>query len=193
MLAAGYLFKDNMFSLDKAQNFYWSKMLLTVIDEDKISKTIENFNLIEINWKIVKEFFLEAQVYYNKKRKVNATNPLDTPTLDSQYIYGIINDKIETKVELYPYELFESDSKMIKKIDNNKPTIRIGNKDKQFVTSYYMKDNLVLPLLDKSEFPNVLNGNECNTWNIFGYAISADKKGEKLKSPNSYVAQFWAY
>jgi hypothetical protein len=193
MLAAGYLYKDNMFSLDKAQNFYWSKMLLTVIDEDKISKTIENFNLIEINWKTVKEFFLEAQVYYNKKRKVNATNPLDTPTLDSQYIYGIINDKIETKVELYPYELFESDSKMIKKIDNNKPTIRIGNKDKQFVTSYYMKDNLVLPLLDKSEFPNVLNGNECNTWNIFGYAISADKKGEKLKSPNSYDAQFWAY
>lgn len=102
MLAAGYLYKDNMFSLDKAQNFYWSKMLLTVIDEDKISKTIENFNLIEINWKTVKEFFLEAQVYYNKKRKVNATNPLDTPTLDSQYIYGIINDKIETKVELYP-------------------------------------------------------------------------------------------
>jgi hypothetical protein len=56
-----------------------------------------------------------------------------------------------------------------------------------------MKDNLVLPLLDKSEFPNVLKGNECNTWNIFGYAISADKKGEKLESPNSYVAPFWAY
>jgi|TARA_B110000238_G_scaffold34918_1_gene36220 hypothetical protein len=52
---------------------------------------------------------------------------------------------------------------------------------------------LVFSLLDKSEFPNVFSDNEGNTWNIFRYAISGDKKAEKLESTNWYVAQFWAY
>jgi hypothetical protein len=69
MLISGYLYKDNMVPLDKAQNFYWSEMLLTIIGANNISKTVKNFNLIEIIWKTVKEFFIEAKAYNNKKKR----------------------------------------------------------------------------------------------------------------------------
>lgn len=41
MLASGYLDKDKMVPLNKAQNFYWSEMLLTVIGADKLAKQLK--------------------------------------------------------------------------------------------------------------------------------------------------------
>lgn len=192
-LASGYLYKDNMVPSDKDQKFYWSQMLMTVIGGDKIDKTIQNFNLIETNWKTVKDFFPEAKVYYNEKRAVNATDPIEIPNLNSQYIHGIINDKVNTQIDLYPYEIFGSGLKIIEKIHNNKPTIIIGSEGKQFVTSFFTKDNLVFSLLNNSKFPNILKDNEGNIWNIFGYAISGARKGEQLQSPKSYASQVWAW
>jgi hypothetical protein len=100
---------------------------------------------------------------------------------------------MNTPIDLYPYEIFGSSLKIIEKIHNNKPTIIIGSAGKQFVTSFYTKDNLVFSLLNNSEFPNILKDNEGNIWNIFGYAISGARKGEQLQSPKSYVSQVWAW
>lgn len=107
ILAFGYLYKDNMFTSDKEQNFYWSQMLMKIISTNKTGKVIENFNLIETNWKTVKDYIPEAKIYYNYKRQAEATDPIYSPTQNSQHIYGILNNKIEIEVNLFKYDIFK--------------------------------------------------------------------------------------
>ena len=38
-------------------------------------KSISNYNLIETNWKTVKEYFYDAKVYYHVKRTAGETDP----------------------------------------------------------------------------------------------------------------------
>jgi hypothetical protein len=193
ILASGFLYKDNMVPADKDLKFYWSQMLMTYIGKENTGKSISNYNLIETNWKTVKEYFYDAKVYYHVKRTAGETDPQLSRTQDSQYIYGVIEEKNNTRVELFSYNLFKNKTKLISKIINNKEVIIIGSEEKYFVTSYYKKDNLEFYLLDDSNFPNILSDNEGNIWNIFGYAISGNRKGEQLESPKAYVAQFWAW
>ena len=193
ILASGYLYKDNMIPSDKNQNFFWSQMLMEVIGNNKSGTIIKNYNLIETNWKTVKTYFPNAKVFYHDKRQVNETPINASVSADSEYIFGVVNQKIGTEIELFQYEIFTAKTKIIEKIHNNKPTIIIGNKDKLFVTAYYTKENLVFSLVNEKEFPNIIKDNEGNIWNIFGYAVSGPRMGDQLESPKSYVAQYWAF
>ena len=193
LLASGYLYKDNMVPSDKNQELLWSQMLMSVIGKNNAGKKMNNYNLIETNWKTVKTYFSDAKVYYHEKRDANPTDPNLNETGDAAYIYGVFNEKIETEVNLFKYDIFKDKTKLTNKVFNNRNVIVIGSKEKYFVTSYYTKDNLSFSLLDDSEFPNIIKDNEGNIWNVFGYAISGNRKGEQLDSPKAYVAQYWAW
>ncbi len=195
ILASGYLYKDNMVPSDKDLTFLWSQMLMEVIGGDKVGKIIPNYNLIETNWKTVLTYFSDAKVFYHEKTFLdrNNTTSKQAPE-DAEYIYGILNQKVEDTIELFQYSKFNTTTtSLINRVYNNQPVIILGNQDKFFVTSYYAKDDLTFSLLDESNFPVILSDDEGNKWNIFGYAVEGPRKGEQLKSPRSYVAQYWAW
>lgn len=193
ILASGYLYKDNMIPSDKNQEVLWSQMLMQVIGKNNSNKEIDNYNLIETTWKTVKEYYPNASIYYNDKRVASATTPVVSSNLNSEYIYGIFNHKVETEIELFQYSLFKSETELKNRVYNNRELIIIGSEQKHIITSYYTKDNLVFTLLEDSNFPNILKDNEDNIWNVFGYAISGNRQGEQLESPKAYVAQYWAW
>ena len=191
VIASGYLYKDNMVASNKNHDFYWSQMLLKVIGGVNQEKTIDYYNLIETTWKTAKTFYPSAKVFYHnniisaKRKKKQSTN--------SMLMYGVLNKKVEEEIEIFSYDLFNSETKIINKILNNRNVIVVGNKNKSIITSYYSKESLNFNILNEDNFPNILTDNEGNIWNIFGYAISGPRKGEQLKSPRGYIAQEWAW
>ena len=69
----------------------------------------------------------------------------------------------------------------------------IGSKEKVFFNAFFVPSNLNFEVLDVSAFPNILNDNEGNIWDIFGYAVEGPRLGQKLDTPLSYVAAEWAW
>ena len=191
IIASGYLYKDNMVAADKNHSFYWSQMLSKIIGGENQNNTINHYNLIETTWKTAKTFFSNSEVFYHDN--VNSAKFQNKKKVNSVLMYGILNKKTEEEIELFNYDLFSSETKILNRILNNKNVIIIGNKNKSLITSFYTKESLNFSLLSEDKFPNIITDNEGNIWNIFGYAISGPRKGTQLESPRGYVAQEWAW
>jgi len=196
VIASGYLYKDNMVASDTNLNLYWSQILMTIIRGENIDKELNHYNLIEMKWKTIVDFFPNSKVFYHNKISNKTSNEKKNKTASTDNIYGISNKNNRTNeeiIELYSFDSFNIITKIITKIYNNKQLLIIGNTEKSFITSYYQKDNLEFYLLNDVNFPNILKDNEGNVWNIFGFAVEGQRKGEQLESPKAFAGQFWAW
>ncbi|MET2984249.1 DUF3179 domain-containing (seleno)protein [Aureibaculum conchae] len=194
LVASGYLYKDNMVPSDENYAMYWSQMLMKGIKGEFADKKLDNFNLIETRWKLVKDYFPYAKVFNHNIKTKSKIKKSNKTTLDNaDFAYGIFNKKINEEVELYKYDNFSEGIQSVNVIMNQRPVLIIGSENKKFFTSYYAPDNSTLSLLNDDEFPNIITDSKGNVYNIFGYVVSGPDTGTQLESPVAYVAQNWAW
>ena len=160
-------------------------------------KKIETFNVIETKWNTVKQYFEFADVFTNKSVKSsnpNAIKKLQKNITDGESIYGIVNDRlaIDKQIHIYRYDEFENGSKLYEKQIGSEKIIIVGNKEHHYITSY-VKDNTANFSVIPNSFPIIMEDNNGNIWDVFGKAISGPRKGDQLRSPNSFVALGWAW
>jgi len=191
LIASGYLFKDNMVPSDENLNFFLSQMLMKGIKGEIANQSLAHFNLIETTWKTVKNYFPNAQVFYDKNTTKSYTYK-NNITEQSEFAYGVFNTQKTTEsVELFFYP--DSTTKATLKIINQRKVFVLRNKEKQFFNAFYIPKNRALRLLDDAHFPNIISDTKGNIYTIFGYAVSGPNAGTQLESPKAYKAQLWAW
>jgi len=151
--SSGYLFRENLIALDKASDTFWSQMLLECVKGKYEGEKYTTYNLIETNWKTVKDLYPNAKVFFDPSQSSKSSNT-------------------------------------IKKI-RNKNLIIVGNDNQKYITSYINNENIVFTVLN-NEFPAIMQDANGNKWNMFGVALNGPRQGEQLKSPNAYIAVWWA-
>lgn len=194
---SGYLYNNNLIAYDEESETYWSQMLSICIKGKYAEKKIETFNVIETKWNTVKQYFEFADVFTNKSVKSsnpNAIKKLQKNITDGESIYGIVNDRlaIDKQIHIYRYDEFENGSKLYEKQIGSEKIIIVGNKEHHYITSY-VKDNTANFSVIPNSFPIIMEDNNGNIWDVFGKAISGPRKGDQLRSPNSFVALGWAW
>ncbi|WP_117884267.1 DUF3179 domain-containing (seleno)protein [Aureibaculum luteum] len=194
LIASGYLYKDNMVPSDENLTMYWSQMLMKGIKGEFADKSLDNFNLIETHWKLVKDYFPDAKVFnHNIKNKSIFKKRAESILGNADFTYGIFNKKIDEEIELFKYENFSIGIQSVSTTLNQRSAIIIGSKSMKFFTSYYEPQNVTLSLLKEDKFPNIITDSKENIYNIFGYAVSGPDAGTQLESPKAYIAQNWAW
>jgi len=195
-VASGYLYKYNMVPADKNLDFFYSQMLMTGIKGEYANTQLNQYNLVETVWGTVRQYFPNAKVFYHNETKSTKQGKSDDikPVEDGDYYYGVLNSvKGEKQVDLYAYEDFSEPINAVIKIINQQNAILIGSESKRIFATYYIPENKTLTLLSDAEFPNVLTDNTGTIYSIFGYAVSGPDQGSQLESPQSIVAQHWAW
>jgi len=194
LIASGYLYKDNMVPSDENFTMYWSQMLMKGIKGEFADQPLDNFNLIETRWKLVKDYFPNAKVFNHNIKSTSIFKKSSNTALDNaDFSYGIFNKKVDEDIELFKYDNFSEGVQSINVIINQKPVFIVGSLNKKFFTSYYVPNNITLSILSEDKFPNIITDNKENIYNIFGYVVSGPDAGTQLESPVAYVAQNWAW
>ncbi len=193
--SSGYLHHDNLIAYDENSDTYWSQMLSRSVKGQYGSDNLPNFNVIETNWALVKQYFPNAMVFTNssvtsKSSENNKTNGFE----DGDNVYGIVDAsfKDNSKIHIYKYNEFIGDIKIYEKFIDTKKVIVIGNAEKHFITSY-INDSAATFSAVQNNFPVIMEDTDGNQWNLFGVAISGPRQGDQLGSPLSYVALGWAW
>ena len=72
----------------------------------------------------------------------------------------------------------------------------VGSKEDNFIVSFYNTlgegKELNFELVENS-LPIILKDNEGNKWDIFGYAISGIRRGQRLEPTKSLIAYWFAW
>jgi len=206
--SSGYLFRENLIALDKASDTFWSQMLLECVKGKYEGQKYSTYNLIETNWKTVKDLFPNAKVFFDPSQnstssntqevtisssgKTTQTNKLTAVIPEGEDVYTILDQRAKTTdAHIYRYGMFTGGTKIYREKIGNKNLIIVGNSDQRFITSYINNENIEFTVLN-NEFPAIMQDANGNKWNMFGVALSGPRQGEQLQSPNAYIAVWWA-
>jgi hypothetical protein len=194
-IASGFRYKDNLISLDKNSNTYWSQMLLKCIKgkyENEFHKTL---TMVELSWKLVKEFFPNAKVFKPTSISNKISNRKNNNDIGiDERVFGNINfDKVNgTSVNIYRKSDFNESISLFETILNNSKTITIGSSELDFIVSFIIETDNTFTTV-QNEFPVILKDETGSMWNVFGLAVSGSRKGDQLQAAKSYKASWWAW
>lgn len=199
--ASGYLLYDNIVAYDAKTDNYWAQMWAKSIKGKYVDEYLTTINYIETDWKMVRDYFPEALVYSDSigankdqsilaKRLRNKSDGFD----ENELPFGVIQPsaKGSPRVHIFNFKNFPGELSMIQKYTGSKNTIIIGSTTHNFITAYYV-DNTSEYALIEHDFPNILEDNKGNTYNIFGRVVAGPELGLQLKSPTSFRALGWAW
>jgi len=203
--SSGYLFRENLIALDKDSDTFWSQMLLECVKGKYEGEKYTTYNLIETNWKTVKDLYPNAKVFFDPSQsskssntinkissKSNQTSKLTAIIPEGEDVYTILDQRAGSiNANIYRYAMFTGGTKIYMKKIGNKNLIIVGNDNQKYITSYINNENIVFTVLN-NEFPAIMQDANGNKWNMFGVALSGPRQGEQLKSPNAYIAVWWA-
>lgn len=192
MVASGYLYKENLVPSDTSKKYFWSQMLNEGLRSSSKNIELKTVNIVETTWLNVKNHFRDALVY-NHTININCNCGDLIEPIDYGNLFGVINKQVNKTVHLFNYNNFQNGNEVEYLRINGKNTMVIGSKEKVFFNAFFVPSNLNFEVLEVSAFPNILNDNEGNIWDIFGYAVEGPRLGQKLDSPSSYVAAEWAW
>ena len=193
--ASGYLFNENQVLLDEKTDTYWSQMLVKCIKGKYANELNKTFNVIEMPWKLVKEYFPDALVFTNTSVANKSNSSIKKGPIEiGDLVYGIVNFRFNLKNEVHIYEYKDfSGGTVLKKVNiSGNKTLVIGNEDVHFISSYINDSNDQFSAI-QNQFPIVMEDDSSNKWNVFGVAVSGPRKGDQLKSPSAFVALNWAW
>jgi len=191
--ASGFLFKDNLIVSDINSEYYWSQMLNRGIRDNSKDIKLNNYNIVESSWSIVKSYFQNALVF-NHENFVDCDCD-ETPTpIDYNNLFGILDEhEFEDFAHVFNFNNFKDGIHIEHLNVNRKDIVVVGSKNKIFFNAFYVPINTIFSTLEEIEFPNILKDNHGNIWDIFGYAVEGPNTGQKLDSPKSYIAAPWAW
>lgn len=191
--ASGYLFHDNIMPTDIETGTIWSQMLMRGVSGKFDGEFHNTYNVVETDWETVKIHFPEAKVYNEVVHDVEiGSDPEAEPTHRDFYRYGILAGVNNIIVHLFNYDLFDQEGlKLITTTITGKKILVVGNKDLNFISSYFV-DSSSEYTVDPSNIFN-FKDSEGNFYNAMGLVIEGPEKDRQLDSPKAYTAAWVAW
>ncbi|MGV6846037.1 MAG: DUF3179 domain-containing (seleno)protein [Lutibacter sp.] len=195
--SSGYLYKENLVAIDQTTQTYWSQFLLKSIKGKYQEQVLQTFNMVETNWKTVKEYFPNAFVFTNTsvqnktKRKQSEKTSID----DNEVVFGFLENfskNTTPTVHVYQYSNFNQGIELKTSKTSSENALIIGSSTYNFIVSYVIPSGKTFTAL-QNKFPIVMKDNQENEYNLFGLVVSGPNVGFQLESPKAFAASFWAW
>ncbi len=195
--ASGYLYNDNVMPTDIETGSIWSQMLMRGVTGVYDLAFHETYNLIETDWRTVKELFPYAKIYNEivDENQIPIEDPNTEPTNREYYRYGILSGAVKPNIHIFKYNLFDTDNDneliLIETNVQGRRTLVIGNESRNFVTSYFVNSDREYFVNDPNSFQ--FNDSLGNVYNAVGLVIEGPDKDLQLQSPKAYTATWVAW
>lgn len=217
---SGLLFRNNLVPYDRNSDSRWSQMQLRSVAGDLSETDIETVDLVETSWGTWKEMYPESEVLttetgFNRDYEGFAYGS-DYATNDSDILFPIENpdDRLPNKdrvhsviaeqpanqdalAKAYPISEFGENTSVIKdQIGQENIVVVVGNTNLDIAASFEttLSDGTQLNLEPvQNTLPVVMEDQEGNRWDLFGYAVEGPRKGEQLTPTLSYTGYWFGW
>lgn len=216
---SGLLFRNNLIPYDRATDSGWSQMQMRGVLGTHSGRSTETINVIETTWSTWKLMYPESQVLttdtgfnrnyegyaYGRSYSTDHSNILfpvkneDDRLEDKVLVHGVIaNETADENATARVYELrkFGEDITVIQDQLGGKDIVLVGSSDLDFAASFepILDDGTRLSFLPvQDELPVVMQDQEGNRWDVFGYAVEGPRQGEQLQPTKSYTGYWFAW
>ncbi len=200
--ASGVLYKENLVPYDLETESMWSQMLFKGIHGQYIYVTPQLYSIVETNWGIVKKYLPNSHIYegYNNNSKfqkneiytdTNSTNGKNEGLYQKgEMVYGFfLNTNIFSSQLVFTKSHEDLNNEIT--IEELNGIVVVSSEKYEFIVSFYSEGKEFIPV--KGEFPVILEDENGIKYDIFGYPESNQNLTEKLRSPISYSALWWAW
>ncbi|MDW3647843.1 MAG: DUF3179 domain-containing protein [Bacteroidia bacterium] len=209
---SGLLYNTNIIPYDRETDSNWSQMELKCVNGKLSGSDPGNYLLIETSWKSWKELFPNSQVLsantgfnrrygqypYGSYRTDNDLFFFPISNRDDRLpakdrVYGIV---VNDKSKAFPFTNFFSGLSVVEDEVGGLPVVVVGDAERNFVVGFerMTADGSLLNFSAlNGEGTNVMTDNEGNTWDLFGYATSGPRAGERLPIVRGFIAYWFAW
>lgn len=203
---SGLLYNSNLIPYDRSTGSNWSQMRLDCVNGALKGQTASVFQVFESTWETVKKLddisVLSTNTGFSRSYRsypygdyltnndflLFPVSNEDNRLPQKDRVLGIIGRDI---VKAYSFDNIKSENseEIILDMIDGKQVAIIGNKNMNFLNAYQLEDGRSYSLL-RNQFPNILQDDLSNIYDVFGRVISGPNIGNKLSQPNSYLG-FW--
>ncbi|MEX0315118.1 MAG: DUF3179 domain-containing protein [Allomuricauda sp.] len=198
---SGLLYNTNLIPFDRETLSNWSQILNESVNGELFGREASLSMLVEMDWKTWRQMYPNSQIVNLNTgfQRTYGTSPYGRYNEDHNFflfpvdkdnrlplkerVLAVIN---ENNARVYQFEHFASENVIL---DRN--YLVVGNND--FMVAFEPGEEhgtLEFNYVFDGNSDTILQDNEGNEWDLFGNAISGPRLGERLKTPESFMA-YW--
>ncbi|MDR8394275.1 DUF3179 domain-containing protein [Aliifodinibius sp. S!AR15-10] len=216
---SGLIFRNNLIPYDRNTGSRYSQMQMRGVNGALAGIRLATIPVIQTNWTTWREIFPESQVLttdtsfnrsYDKDLYGKGYREEDSATLfpvknkdnrlpRKKLVHGIVwgtQATEDARVKVYVIDQFGKGVNLIKDNFAGGEITVVGSTDKHFAVSYFNRQNDGIKLQFEAvedALPVILRDQEGTRWDIFGYAVEGPRKGDRLRTTNSYSGYWFAW
>ncbi len=212
---SGLLYNTNLIPYDRRSDSHWSQMRLQCVQGLRQGELADLHMIVESTWKTWKELYPDTEVLStntgfsrnynvypygdyrsNNNRILFPVSFLDSRRPAKERVLAVIDDAGENALAI-TFDGLGSELALIQRNWDGKALIATGNRARNFIVSFYTdelpdSDSLTFETASLADLPVVFKDSEGNEWDIFGYAISGPREGQRLTPTRSYMGFYFA-
>lgn len=216
---SGLIFRNNLVPYDRTTDSRWSQMQMRGVRGDHSGKNIETIDMIETTWKTWKLMYPDSKVLttdtgfnrnyqgfaYGSTYSTNHSSILfpvknhDNRLENKVLVHGVIADETADEnatVRVYELRKFGEGVTVIQDQLGDDNIVLVGSSDLDFAASFesVLADSIQLTLEPvQNALPVVMEDQEGNKWDVFGYAVEGPRQGEQLQPTKSYTGYWFGW
>lgn len=217
---SGLLFRNNLIPYDRKTSTYYSQMKTQGVKGAKAGKKLETFQVIETTWATWKKMFPNASVLspntgsgnrgyqgylYGEDYLDEDSPPLFPINVNEKVlkgrgykerIYGIIDESTNRGVVDIVIDQFGGGVNLQGISTPGNDYIVVGSTDHNFAAAFEQQlQDGTRPNFQavQNSLPIVLKDDQGNQWDVFGFAVSGPRQGERLISAKAYTGYWFAW
>ncbi len=202
---SGLLYNTNLIPFDRETRSNWSQILNESVNGELLGRKAELSMLVEMDWETWRQMYPDSQVANLNTgfQRTYGTSPYGSYSTDNDFflfpvdkdnrlplkerVLSIIN---ENDAKVYRFGVFSTEN-IVTDSFKGRDYLLAGNND--FMVAFEITEEhsvLEFTYVFDGSSDTILKDNEGNEWDLFGYAISGPRLGERLKTPESFMA-YW--
>jgi len=216
---SGLLFRNNLIAYDRSSNSNWPQMQLRSAHGEHKGRNIEILQVVETTWETWKKLYPESMVHtantghnrnyngftYGQDYLFNHNNILfpvtnsDGRLQNKNRVHGIIASDfagMEATVKVYVINEFGEGVNLIVDHVGDNQYIIAGSNEYNFAAAFQLLPGNGVSLqfeAVQNQLPVIMQDNEGNLWDIFGYAVAGPRQGDRLQAARSYTGYWFAW
>lgn len=217
---SGLLFRNNLIAYDRNSDSLWPQMQLRSAQGELKGQNIETFQVIETTWATWKTLYPESLVHtrntgfnrnyggytYGQNYLVDHNFILfpitnrDDRLRNKVRVHGIIDSDtgdFNADVKVYEINKFGNGINIIEDHVGDNDYLIVGSSEFNFAAAFLLDPVNSSSALQfeavQDQLPVVMQDNDGNLWDIFGYAVEGPREGEQLTSARSYNGYWFAW
>jgi hypothetical protein len=219
-LSAGFIFRNNSIFTEARTESNWLQMQMRSVNGELSGVNANTYQVVETTWETWKSMYPDSRVLTSQtgveidyggylfgadylqpdnSETFTAVKNSDNRLQPKQRLHGIIASETaeeSSPVRVYVIDEFEPGVEVITDTFSGRDYIIAGSSGYNFATAFRLlageSETLQFSAV-QDMLPVIMQDNEGNLWDIFGYATEGPRAGERLETANSYTGYWFAW